>query len=383
MKRRYNGLDLMKVFAAYFVVCAHVISNALDRINFLNASGELVKDFSYYFFTALRIFCTWAVPMFIMASGAFVLASPGTKDYRKFYGKAKGRILVPTVVFSIIYSIVYPCLYYFMGQFKEDGVRGALNMALTNLAKGAPAEHMWYMFTLIVLYLMAPFVVSMREMLGERNFAVAAVLLTVWGSIDNLASPPVLYWDLGFGANMLGIFMLGYVIRQWIGQEENGKKAALFILGGVAAGALQVVFKETLPVGTLYFVLSGKFPYAPLNFIIRKTRGVHLLDLSRASAVYDASLCRGWRCDREGIQGNRRDCSDFPAVFCHCLLPLLCAGLVDRARFGRKQKNQVTIQSAVFFPACGGGKHRKKSGFPVSRPVRGGKQGLTESMQNE
>ena len=268
MKRRYNGLDLMKVFAAYFVVCAHVISNALDRINFLNASGELVKDFSYYFFTALRIFCTWAVPMFIMASGAFVLASPGTKDYRKFYGKAKGRILVPTVVFSIIYSIVYPCLYYFMGQFKEDGVRGALNMALTNLAKGAPAEHMWYMFTLIVLYLMAPFVVSMREMLGERNFAVAAVLLTVWGSIDNLASPPVLYWDLGFGANMLGIFMLGYVIRQWIGQEENGKKAALFILGGVAAGALQVVFKETLPVGTLYFVLSGKFPYAPLNIIM-------------------------------------------------------------------------------------------------------------------
>ena len=269
MKRRYNGLDLMKVVAAFFVVCAHVINNALNRLFAMRDAGELVKDFSYYFFISLRVFCTWAVPMFIMASGAFVLASSGTKDYRTFYRKSLDRIVKPTVVFSIIYSIVIPGVYYLAGAFGEAGLVGAVQMSLTRLAKGAPADHMWYMFTLIILYLMAPFVVAMREMLGDRHFAIAAVALTVMGTISNLARPPVLNWDPGYATNMLGIFMLGYVIRQRIGATVSWKKAALFLMVGVAAGILQLVAYETaISASVVHAVLADWLPYNPLNIVM-------------------------------------------------------------------------------------------------------------------
>ena len=269
MKRRYNGLDLMKVVAAFFVVCAHVINNALNRLFAMRDAGELVKDFSYYFFISLRVFCTWAVPMFIMASGAFVLASSGTKDYRTFYRKSLDRIVKPTVVFSIIYSIVIPGVYYLAGAFGEAGLVGAVQMSLTRLAKGAPADHMWYMFTLIILYLMAPFVVAMREMLGDRHFAVAAVVLTVMGTISNLARPPVLNWDPGYATNMLGIFMLGYVIRQRLKGKTGGKTAFAFFLAGLAVGVIQVIVYESfMPDHWMHQIFAQWVSWNPLNIMM-------------------------------------------------------------------------------------------------------------------
>ena len=270
MKKRESGLDLLKVIASIFVVIIHVIGNALNHLWGLVAAGELVKDFSYYFFIVLRTLSTWAVPMFIMASGAFVLASSGTKDYRKFYSKAMDRIVKPTIIFSLIYTVVVPGLYYSIGYFGEGGgaVVSALKSAALNLAKGVPAQHMWYMFTLIVLYLLSPFVVSMREMLGERNFAVAAVVLTVWGVTGSLR-PPVLQWDLGFGMNMLGIFMLGYVIRQRLKGKTGGKTAFAFFLAGLAVGVIQVIVYESfMPDHWMHQIFAQWVSWNPLNIMM-------------------------------------------------------------------------------------------------------------------
>ena len=88
MKTRENGLDLLKIIAAFMVASAHVMNNGLNALTAQYTAGTLVKDFTYYFYVIFRIFCTWSVPLFIMASGAFVLASPKTMDWKNFYKKA-------------------------------------------------------------------------------------------------------------------------------------------------------------------------------------------------------------------------------------------------------------------------------------------------------
>lgn len=285
MKKRENGLDLLKIIAAFMVVAAHVENNGLNALVAQYTAGTLVKDYTYYFFVILRIFCTWAVPLYIMASGAFVLASPKTADHKSFYKKAVSRLVKPTVVFSIIYTITIPTLYYVIGAFGDAGITAAVKMGALNLAKGIPSQHMWYMYTLVVIYLMAPFTVAMKEKLGEKGFAVAACILVVWGCIDNLTNPPVLYWDLGYAINNLGVFMLGYVLREKLKDKSDAGRGCLFILLGIAAGALQVLVYETTTDGDLLnTVFAGWVPYNILNTIMAAMffAGVSLLPVKKS-----------------------------------------------------------------------------------------------------
>ena len=47
MKTRENGLDLLKIIAAFMVVSAHVMNNGLNALTNQYVAGTLVKDFTY------------------------------------------------------------------------------------------------------------------------------------------------------------------------------------------------------------------------------------------------------------------------------------------------------------------------------------------------
>lgn len=292
MKTRENGLDLLKIIAAFMVVSAHVMNNGLNALTNQYVAGTLVKDFTYYFYVIFRIFCTWAVPLYIMASGAFVIASSKTKDWSNFYKKGFSKLVIPTIVFSIIYTIVTPSIYYMVGAFGEKGIIGAVKMGAINLAKGIPSQHMWYMYTLIVIYLMAPFVVAMKDMLGEKAFTIATIILVIWGCIDNLTNPPVLYWDLGYAVNTLGMFMLGYVVRERVKGRTDAGKGTLLILLGIATGLLQVfIYEVTTYEDVINTIFAGWVPYNILNIVMGALffAGISLLpikkDFGKASAL--------------------------------------------------------------------------------------------------
>ena len=229
MKKRENGLDLLRIISAFFVVALHVCTNELKMVKAAN-----VLNAEFFFFTIIRHFTSIAVVCFFCLSGAFILKAGSTADYMSFYKKTWKKIVIPTIVFSIFFFFFESFIYYRVGVYSHLGdisYGTALMVQLTMLLTGIPAEHMWYMFTLIGLYLLAPFVVIVKERIGERAFGKAAVALCVWGTIDALIQAPKVYWSLGFCADLLGMFMLGYVVHEWALKRKDNRKLGLRMLG--------------------------------------------------------------------------------------------------------------------------------------------------------
>lgn len=229
MKKRENGLDLLRVISAFFVVAVHVCTLELKMVK---AAGVLNAEF--FFFTIIRHFTSIAVVCFFCLSGAFVLKAGSTADYVSFYKKMWKKIVIPTIAFSIFYFFFESFIYYRFGVYSYLGdisYGTALMVQLTMLLTGIPAEHMWYMFTLIGLYLLAPFVVIVKERIGERAFGKVAIALCAWGTVDALIQAPKVYWSLGYCADLLGMFMLGYVVHEWALKRKDDTKLGLRMLG--------------------------------------------------------------------------------------------------------------------------------------------------------
>ena len=90
----------------------------------------------------------WAVPCFLMVTGALLL-DPG-KDIpaSRIYGKYLKRVVLALIVFTFIFQI----LGYLM-----EGEQTIISGWLSDLFLGQSWAHMWYLYLMIGIYLMMPF----------------------------------------------------------------------------------------------------------------------------------------------------------------------------------------------------------------------------------
>ncbi len=232
---RENGLDLLRLIATFGVVLAHTFASFLSSVTSGIKEGTITHEPVAAVSAAVRICLVHfggAVPMFFMASGAFVLASAKTADLKSFYHKTWKKLGIPTIIFSLIYTFLTPVYYLVAKGYEEYGYLKIFIFNLRSVVTGVPAEHMWYMFVLITLYLMAPFVVMARERIGEKAFAKAAVVLFIWGTVDMLLVEPKFWWSLGVAIDFLGIYAMGYVLHRRFEGQKNNLKGIMFILLG-------------------------------------------------------------------------------------------------------------------------------------------------------
>ena len=262
---RENGLDLLRLIAAFGVVLAHVLTPYMKYYSGLAEKGAYGFD-SVSFVTVLLRMQNWAVTVFFMISGAFVLRSAKTADFKSFYQRTWKKLGIPTIIFSVIFIIVTP-VYRVLSGSMPDIVTSFLYELLGAL-KGMPAEHMWYMFVLIGMYLMAPFLAMGREKIGSKAFARMSVIVYIWGTIGCLLEKPSFYWTLGTIINMLGIFMMGCTIHEKIGEKKSRSQGILFIFIGILFAfliALVYIFGKLMSVlpGFIADIFGDLTPYNP------------------------------------------------------------------------------------------------------------------------
>ena len=169
-KSRDNGLDLGRLIAIFFVITLHVFG---PLVNMNAAKGADLRIMIPQ--VIIMITTQSAVNIFFLISGAFLLRSPRTEDYGKLYGKAWRKLAVPTIVFSVIYTVARPLFYVAIGAAGTAGLPGAYGSALLYMFTGNAEAHLWYMFVLIGLYLLAPYICRAKELLGEKHFRTAAI----------------------------------------------------------------------------------------------------------------------------------------------------------------------------------------------------------------
>lgn len=181
--------------ACIMVVCVHV-SNYYCRGYGLGG----VSDTSYVISVIWNSVSRVAVPIFFMISGALLLNEP--VNIRKAM-KRMGRVLLTLLLWSGIYyvwNLLYRNRLFDMQKILEEPVK----------------KHLWFLYAIIGIYLVVPFLQSMVQNMSEE---MMACFVAIWFAVItmeyilsivgvNISYPIPL---LG-GSCYLGYFILGYII---------------------------------------------------------------------------------------------------------------------------------------------------------------------------
>jgi len=143
-------IDLIRVTGAFLVIAIHVSGRTAGgyAVSGVDAADlGLAGLISACFLKASGI----AVPLFVMVSGALLLGRSET--VLTFYRKRFGKILLPFVAWSAIFVL---CLLIARRTF-QDGTPITVISAIGAFLSGGISGHFWFMYMLISLYLVAPF----------------------------------------------------------------------------------------------------------------------------------------------------------------------------------------------------------------------------------
>jgi surface polysaccharide O-acyltransferase-like enzyme len=208
------------------VVFIHVAATALQRVR----SGSL----DWWAANIYHAATVWAVPGFVLISGALLLDPRRTYTTRGFLDRRASRILVPLVFWSAVYLAVR----LYRGQ--TDAVQAAVDLLF-----GQPSAHLWYLYMAAGLYLVTPplrtFVAAARP--AELRYATALALavgmaVNLTGYFLGLPSPLAFVLFVPF----VGYYLLGQTLHRPAGEGDDRPaprfKTGWFLIAAAGASAV-------------------------------------------------------------------------------------------------------------------------------------------------
>ena len=242
-KPTINWLNNCRIAAAFAVVVLHV-----------SAIVVLNRDFGTSAWWAGNIFevlVRWSVPVFVMISGALLLAPGKAESIAVFYKHRIARILIPL----LFWSLFYLAWAQYMGTMNREPL-SKIQLARL-LVGGHPASLMWYIFMIAVLYLFIPF---LRKIIRDSSRAELRVLLVIGFAFSILNS---VSGESGIGSSKLFVnwfivyipyLLLGYLISTSKRQYSIVKLCVTLVgIAAFSAVGCAVVGKKFGPTAGMYF----------------------------------------------------------------------------------------------------------------------------------
>lgn len=262
MKQREENYDLLRIISTIAVIMIHVSSTWYNRAVANIADGSMVAaDIRCSFFICIyNSLPRFAVPCFLMLSGAFILDNDENARYKDFYYRSFVKLGIPTIVFSVLYSLYEISIYCL-------GVSNTIGDLIKQIIKGAPMYHMWYLYMLIGVYAMAPVVIRFKNSISKENFFKISFCFLMLASVSHWATgETALKWDIGQAFEYLGYLMAGYCIRTMCRRKSSVRAAVMVLIGMLcelcAAGLQYLEMAAGIAETQLKYQIVA--PYAPL-----------------------------------------------------------------------------------------------------------------------
>ena len=206
---RNSYIDFLKIIATTAVVLLHIVSAALSTaVVAISPNNEII-------YRTLHVSMNWAVPVFVMISGALFLGNNEEYTFITMF-KYVRRLLCVLLSFGWFFSfleLVFEAKKILPSQ---------LFWALLHVLTGNTWAHMWYLYMLIGLYLVTPiikpFITSAKNKNGflEQSllilFLFSSVLPTVCALLGvnsafslPFVSPYLFYYLAGYYASTVKI----------------------------------------------------------------------------------------------------------------------------------------------------------------------------------
>ena len=219
-----NSYDLLRILSTIAVIAIHVSASFL---------GSRTDSNHLLTICLWNVMSRFAVPCFMMLSGALLLPNDKNKDYAFFYKKQFQRLGVPTLVFIFLYFI-YDLVLAVAAVVVKGSEISRLWIPIKQIltGSGGSGPHLWYMYAMAGVCVLVPVLLRVKADIGERTFACVSWIFLGLASVGYLTSDSLLMWDVGFQFRFTGYFLAGYQIRRLIAGRKSSLKGLLIILVG-------------------------------------------------------------------------------------------------------------------------------------------------------
>jgi surface polysaccharide O-acyltransferase-like enzyme len=179
---------------------------------------------------AANAFGRFSVPLFFALSGFLLLSRP--EPLSQFFQKRLWKVAFPLLAWSVIY-VAWSVIW--------DERQYTISSAAWSILSGPVADHLWFLYVLLGLYLAVPIFWKLVEGDSERLIEYFLALWFIFVPLRNMLavlSGLELGVEFPLAGKFAGYFLLGY----WLGRKRFSLKVRAMALGAFFLAASLAIY---------------------------------------------------------------------------------------------------------------------------------------------
>ena len=209
---RVDQFSWMRIIACFAIVILHELFASTTP----NYFGGVMSEGDWMFEYIAEHMLMWAVPVFLMVTGALQLDPDRELTVRKLFSKYIRRVALALVVFTLIFSILD---WAFDATY--DGTPFLVDW-IKDLFLGHSWAHMWYIYLLIGIYLLLPFFKAGWNHLDDAGKKYLLIVLLIFNACVAMANYAMGATDgeyaggIAFGIHLYTIYPVYLFLGDWL-----------------------------------------------------------------------------------------------------------------------------------------------------------------------
>lgn len=188
-KKRSEYWQLIRGICILCVIMIHTLY--LTNIFYINVSNIV-----------MRRIINFAVAVFIFMAGYFV----HVENIGNFYLSKAKRLIIPLVIWDLLYAII---------NYRSSILNSSIITVLKSFAFSTSAAHLYYIYVLIQLFLITPFLIKLSNSDKYKNFPILItpiynIILFICKYFFSFNIPLYNYWIFGW----ISYYYLGIILKK-------------------------------------------------------------------------------------------------------------------------------------------------------------------------
>ncbi len=249
MRARVHCFDLMRCVAALAVVTIHVLGpyRHLYGTIAMNEWGTAV---------VVNSFLRWAVPVFILISGALMLSDERPFNFHYYVKRRLGKVLLPFLVWSAFYA--------YLSGWSADGFDSTkMQEVIKNSYQHGTYYHLGFFYYFIPLYFVIPlFQYAVKNVAEKWLYAFVAIwLITTFLFLFHIHGPWYnQYWLYS------GYLPLGYLLYKKLPLDRP--TLVVFAILGVLSLVMTAIMVISHSIALGHYSVGHWLSYKTINVVL-------------------------------------------------------------------------------------------------------------------
>ncbi len=209
-KKRLIYPDVLRIISIFAVIVLHAVGELWGLIP--------IQSKSWIALTIIDSLFRFAVPVFVMVSGAFMLSPEKNRGIKDLYSKNILRIVTSFIFWSLIYLVYHQTSDYLADKSSyEFDFKAILNSFL------AGEYHLWFMYMIVGLYVATPIIRKLVEKKSTMHyflmiwfvFCLGVNFIKLIPNVGSYAYTALGLFKISVAVEFSGYYVLGYYLHNY------------------------------------------------------------------------------------------------------------------------------------------------------------------------